>query len=137
MAKKEDCVFCKIVLSKIPAKVLGETDHALAFLDVNPVANGHTIIIPKDHYENLSSTPSATLNEVMQLTSSIAKKIMNSALDPWGINYLSNQGSVAGQEVFHFHMHVIPKYAQGEGFGFKTNKVNLEKIDVVYQQLQE
>ncbi|WP_036499193.1 HIT family protein [[Mycoplasma] testudinis] len=135
MLQQDDCIFCKIVKKEIPAMIIGETDQALAFLDVNPTADGHTIVIPKEHYRNLSITPWPILDEVMHLTSATATKLMKSQLDPWGINYLSNEGNVAGQEVFHFHFHVIPKYAQGEGFGFNTKKVNLQKIEQVHKML--
>ncbi|WP_027124158.1 HIT family protein [Mycoplasmoides pirum] len=131
----ENCVFCKIINKEIEAKILDENEFAIAFLDVNPTANGHTIVIPKQHFKDLSSTNEIFLNGVFNLVKSVSKKLKNSKLDPWGINYLSNEGNIAGQEVFHFHVHVIPKYAAGEGFGFKTNKINLQPIDEIYKDI--
>ncbi|WP_033159655.1 HIT family protein [Mycoplasmoides alvi] len=131
----KDCVFCKIVNKEISASILSENEHAIAFLDVNPTANGHTLVIPKKHFKDLSSTDSQDLQEVFSLVKTVAKKIKNSKLDPWGINYLSNEGNIAGQEVFHFHVHIIPKYASGEGFGFKTNKINLQPIDQIFKDI--
>lgn len=130
-----DCVFCKIIKKEIPAKILAENEYAIAFLDVNPTANGHTLVIPKEHFKDLSSTDDNYLTHVFNLVKVVSKKIKNSKLDPWGINYLSNEGNVAGQEVFHFHVHVIPKYGAGEGFGFKTNKINLQPVDEIYKDI--
>lgn len=130
-----ECIFCKIVAKQIPAKIIEETENAIAFLDVNPTANGHTIVIPKKHTKDLSSTEWPLLNDVINLVSSVASKLKKSDLDPWGINYLSNEGNVAGQEVFHFHFHVIPKYARGEGFGFNTKKTNLLSIEEVWKKI--
>ncbi len=131
----ENCVFCKIVAKQIPAKVIAESDGALAFLDVNPTADGHALVIPKKHFRDLSSADEDALRAVISLTKAVAALLKDSKLDPYGINYLSNEGNLAGQEVFHFHVHVIPKYASGEGFGFKTNKVNLRPVDEVHKDL--
>lgn len=130
-----ECIFCKIIAKEIPAKIVEESENAIAFLDVNPTANGHTIVIPKKHTKDLSSTEWPLLNDVINLVSSVALKLKKSDLDPWGINYLSNEGNVAGQEVFHFHFHVIPKYAIGEGFGFNTKKTNLLPIEEVWRKI--
>lgn len=132
---KNDCIFCKIINKEISASIIGENEYALAFLDVNPTANGHTIVIPKKHFKNLSSTEFEILHGVIDLVSQISKKIQNSKLQPWGINYLSNEGNIAGQEVFHFHFHIIPKYSRGEGFGFNTNKINLLPIEQIYKDI--
>lgn len=112
-----DCIFCKIVKKEINAYIVAENDNAIAFLDVQPVSNGHTLVIPKNHHQDLSTTPLTILNSVIQLTQFVSKIIeKNKKLDCWGINYLSNQGKIAGQEINHFHIHIIPKYAVNEGF---------------------
>lgn len=131
-----DCIFCKIVAKTVPANIIGENEGALAFLDVNPTANGHALVIPKKHFPDLSSCDLADLHSVIALVQEMSKKLKNSRLEPWGMNYLSNEGNVAGQEVFHFHFHIIPKYARGEGFGFNTNKTNLTPIEQIYKDIQ-
>ncbi len=129
----KDCVFCGIVAKEVPARIIGENKNALAFLDVNPISDGHTVIISKKHYRNLAETPDDVLTDMISLCKTIANKIDNSKLKPWGFNYLSNQGKIAGQAVMHIHMHVIPKYGKDEGFKFglaKNKYVNpdLDKI---------
>lgn len=132
-----ECVFCMIVDKRLPAKVVGENERALAFLDVRPCSDGHTLVIPKRHTPDFSSCPEEDLADVAKLTKQVALKIKRSRLDPLGINYLSNEGSVARQEVFHLHVHVIPKYAKGEGFFFDADKKAARDTDAVLKDLNE
>lgn len=128
-----NCIFCSIVKGEIPAKIIAENDNALAFLDVNPIADGHTIIIPKQHYRSWSETPNHILADVCTLAKDVASTISKSKLKPWGFNYLSNEGSIAGQEVFHFHLHVIPKYGKDEGLSFTIKNKYVDNIEEIYQ----
>ncbi len=137
MCLVKDCIFCKIIKKEIPAKIILENEGAISFLDINPIADGHTIVIPKKHSIDLSTTDSESLKYVIQLVHDVAQLYDGSKLKPWGFNYLSNQGSIAGQEVNHFHMHVIPKYAKGEGFKFgKEDRIYIEDVDKVYEIIQ-
>ncbi len=137
MCLVNDCIFCKIIKKEIPAKVVLENEGAISFLDINPISDGHTIVIPKKHYIDLSSCDSESLNYVIQLCHDVAQLYDGSKLKPWGFNYLSNQGSIAGQEVSHFHMHVIPKYAAGEGFKFgKEDRIYVDDVDKVYEIIE-
>lgn len=129
-----NCVFCGIVEKKIPARIVAKNEHALAFLDISPISDGHTVVISKQHYLNFSSTPDEVLASMASLCKVVANKINNSKLKPWGFNYLSNEGNVAGQAVMHIHMHVIPKYGRNEGFVFTTKNHNVNKnLDKVYE----
>lgn len=120
----------------MPAKIVAQNERALAFLDVRPCADGHTLVIPKVHTPNWSACPDADLMAVTQLVKEVATKIKNSELDPLGFNYLSNEGAVARQEVFHLHVHVIPKYVAGKnGFYFDANKEGARDLDLVYRAL--
>lgn len=131
---KDDCIFCKIVKKEIPAKIIEENEFAIAFLDVNPISNGHTIVIPKKHISNLMVCDSdEILYETMKMVRHIAKVLDISKLQPWGINYLSNQGPMAGQVIYHWHFHVIPKYAKNEGLMISSNPVDLEDLDDVLE----
>ncbi len=121
MEKNKTCIFCEIVNKNIPAKIFAENDKALAFLDINPISNGHLVVIPKKHFRNFSQTDKEYLEAVSNLAKECATKLYDSKLKPWGFNYLSNEEQIAGQEVFHYHMHVIPKYAKGEGISFSVN----------------
>jgi len=132
-----NCLFCKIIQQEIPAKVIYENEFTLAFLDINPASNGHCLIIPKKHFENYSETEELYLTEVAKTKKHVANLLLNSSLKPKGLNYLSNQGSISGQQVFHYHEHVIPKYVSNEGYSFKVNPVKLEDLETVLKLLKE
>ncbi|MBM7586433.1 histidine triad (HIT) family protein [Bacillus pakistanensis] len=117
-----DCIFCKIIDGEIPASKVYEDEHVLAFLDISQVTKGHTLVIPKVHKENVYElTP-----EIASHLFSVIPKITNAMkteFNPIGLNLLNNNGELAGQSVFHFHLHIIPRYGHGDGFGsvWKTN----------------
>ncbi len=123
----KDCIFCKIVKKEIPAKIIAENERAIAFLDAFPITDGHTLVIPKEHYPDLGLCDEETLVDVIKLVKKVSNKIEDTKkLNPWGFNYLSNQGTIAGQEVMHFHMHIIPKYVKDKGFMFRNEKTPLQ-----------
>jgi histidine triad (HIT) family protein len=132
-----NCIFCDILDKKIPAKIIAENDGAIAFLDVQPISDGHTIVIPKKHHKNLSECSAEDLNYVTSLVKEVANILMFSKLKPWGFNYISNEGSVAGQEVMHFHMHVIPKYAKREGLSLTMGAHCVEDIETTYKHIMK
>lgn len=105
----ENCIFCKIVTGTIPANKVYEDDETLAFLDIHPNNPGHTLVIPKDHFENIYGTPSETLCRMIMTTQKIAVAAKN-GVDSDGINIAMNNESAAGQEVMHAHIHVIPRF---------------------------
>lgn len=132
-----NCVFCGIVDHVIDAKIIVETDKSLAFMDINPLADGHTVIISKKHYQYFSETPIDVLQDMIALCHKVANKIAKSSLKPWGFNYLCNEGKIAGQAVMHVHMHVIPKYGKDEGFkfGLAKNRFVNPSIEDVYKKI--
>jgi len=132
-----NCLFCKIIQQEIPAKVIYENEFTLAFLDINPATNGHCLVIPKIHFENYSEVQEPYLTEVAKTKQIVANLLLNSSLKPQGFNYLSNQASIAGQQVFHYHEHIIPKYVASEGFIIKVNPTKLEDLDTVLKLLKE
>jgi histidine triad (HIT) family protein len=107
------CIFCKIAGGQLPAHVLYEDELFIAVLDAFPTTRGHTLIIPKTHTENIYTLPEATAAALLPLAQKLAKKI-HAALHPDGINILQNNGKAAGQSVFHYHMHLIPRW-EGDG----------------------
>ncbi len=133
--KENNCIFCKIINKEIPSKVIHENNFALAFMDISPFSDGHVLVIPKKHCLDLSTCESTYLKEVIDLVQKVSKKIEYSDLKPWGFNYLSNQGSIAGQVVNHFHMHIIPKYAKNEGFEFSGNNLKNNDIEEVFTKI--
>ncbi len=105
---QETCIFCKIVAGEIPAKKVYEDDETIAFLDIQPVNPGHTLVIPKDHFENIYATPVLTWVR-MQMTAQKIALAIKSSLDADGINIVMNNEAPAGQVVPHAHIHVIPR----------------------------
>ncbi|MCF6136184.1 HIT family protein [Pseudalkalibacillus berkeleyi] len=129
----DNCIFCKIVNGDIPAAKVYEDEHVLAFLDISQVTKGHTLVIPKDHHKNLYELPEDVAEKVFSVVPKIANSIKN-AYEPIGLNLLNNNEEPAGQSVFHYHVHILPRYGKGDGFGavWKTNE-----SDYSSEQLQE
>jgi len=110
MAQDPDCIFCKIVAGELPSLVVAEDDRTVAFLDVNPATPGHTVVIPKDHHVDLLTID----DDALASTTAAAKRVaalLTDRLDAVGVNLLNNCGAAAWQTVFHFHLHVVPRYA--------------------------
>lgn len=109
----EKTLFQKITDREIPADFVYEDEQVFAILDINPVNIGHTLVIPKNPWQNIYEIPEADFGYLMQVTQKIAKKIKNN-LGAEGINIIMNNDSAAGQLIFHAHIHVIPRYT-GDG----------------------
>jgi histidine triad (HIT) family protein len=105
---EKDCIFCQIVVGEIPANVVAETDNAIAFLDANPLAPGHTLVIPKDHYHRLNDVPDDVAAEVMSLLHGLVPAV-EEAVDAPATTVAFNNGEEAGQEVPHVHGHIVPR----------------------------
>ncbi len=102
-------IFTKIINREIPAEILYESDRVISILDIMPIHFGHALIIPKREYENFLSVPEEELAELMLVSQKVAKSLMKT-FDLKGFNFFSNNGAIAGQSVFHFHIHVTPRY---------------------------
>ena len=111
-------IFCKIINNEIPSYTIYDDEIVKVFLDVNPLHNGHTLIIPKKHYENLFDIDTETLNHILKIAKQIAE-LLKEKLNYDGITISQNNGF--GQEVKHFHLHLIPKYKNEE-------KLSVEEI---------
>jgi len=117
----EDCIFCKIVAEKIHGEKLYETPNILAFLDIAPANYGHTLIIPKRHYETLFDIPDETLKEIATELKHIGKAVID-ATGAEGVNIVMNNKKAAGQIVPHAHFHIIPRYVSDGHKFFGNNK---------------
>lgn len=104
-----ECIFCNIKDRKAEAEIIFEDEHVLAFLDIQPVNYGHTLVIPKKHYDNFLTVPKDELDKLIHATQFIAGVVKRS-LNADGFNVISNNGNPAGQSVFHFHFHIIPRF---------------------------
>lgn len=105
----DDCIFCKIISRSIPCAKVFENDHVLAFLDINPIAQGHTLVVPKGHYATLLDVPPPLGVELIGAMQRIADAVLE-ATNADGFNCLQNNFSAAGQMVFHAHWHIIPRF---------------------------
>jgi histidine triad (HIT) family protein len=116
-----DCTFCNIVGKKSEAEIIFENDNIFAFLDIQPINYGHSLVIPKKHYDNILTVPPEELAEITKATQFIAGAVKRS-VNADGFNIISNNGDSAGQSVYHFHFHIIPRFA--EDFNFKPRTKN-------------
>jgi len=108
MPTEQDCIFCKIVQGQIPSVKVYEDNIVMAFMDIAPISKGHTLVIPKDHYEKLADCP----DNILAAMSSVAARLANAvsqATSADGYNVLCNNGRAAGQLVDHVHFHIIPR----------------------------
>ena len=119
-----DCLFCKIVDGSIPSTKVYEDDYVIAFMDIMPLTKGHTLLIPKKHYADVFDMTSEEAGQLFSVVPKIASAL-NATFEPAGMNLLNNNGAPAGQSVFHFHLHFIPRYDQTDGL--KVNWQTKEK----------
>lgn len=129
----ENCIFCKIINGEIPSAKVYEDEHVYAFLDISQVTKGHTLIIPKVHVENIFELPEDVASELYARVPKVANAIKD-AYQPLGLNTLNNNGEAAEQSVFHLHIHLIPRYGEGDGYklGWTTHN-----DDYTPEQLQQ
>jgi histidine triad (HIT) family protein len=104
-----DCIFCKIVAGELPGQVVAEDERTIAFMDINPATRGHLLVIPRAHARNLLEISPEDLAATIATTQRMAQQV-DERLKPAGINLINSCGSAAWQTVFHFHVHVIPRY---------------------------
>jgi len=110
---KEECIFCKLIKKEILSIVLYENNDTIAFLDIFPISQGHTIVIPKKHYSNLETIPNKILYAVMEAVKTVSNLIYKN-LNINGYNILQNNFKAAGQVINHFHVHIIPRSIKDE-----------------------
>ena len=111
--KKDDCIFCKLANGDIPTRMIYEDDNFAVFMDMSPAAKGHSLVVPKEHYANIYEMPAELVGEAMKVAQKMAIKLTE-ALHADGFNILQNNGEAGGQTVFHFHIHLIPRYNDDE-----------------------
>ena len=109
--KKDSCIFCKLANGDIPTRTIYENDMFRVILDAGPATRGHALILPKEHYENIYDIPAEIAGKAMVLAKQLASK-MTALLHCDVFNLVQNNGEAAGQTVFHFHIHLIPRYRE-------------------------
>ena len=111
----EDCIFCKIINGELPSAKVYEDEKVYAFLDLTQITRGHTLVIPKIHTKNIYETPPEVAKELFARVPVIANAIKDT-YKPLGMNLLNNNEQAAEQSVFHLHVHIIPRYGDGDGY---------------------
>lgn len=133
---KDDCIFCKLANGVIPTNAIYEDEDFKVIMDANPASKGHCIILPKTHAENLYELPEKYCEKLLP----VAKKcstVLKEVLGCEGLNVLQNNGEVAGQTVFHLHVHLIPRYA-GDGVHIKwTENADESDIEALAQEIRK
>lgn len=109
-----DCIFCKIITGEIPSSKVYEDDQVVAFLDISQVTPGHTLVVPKQHFRNLLEMDADSASQLFARVPDIARKVMK-ATGAKGMNILNNNEEIAGQTVFHTHVHLAPRYNETDG----------------------
>lgn len=135
--RDDNCIFCKIAAGEIPSATLYEDDDFRVILDIEPASKGHALILPKEHYANLYELDDELAAKAMVLAKKMITKLTD-ILGCDGYNVVQNNGTVAGQTVFHFHMHLIPRY-QGDGvkLGWKQGTLTDEVKEEILTKIRE
>lgn len=120
----KDCIFCKIVKGGIPSLEIFQDGMVKVFLDLHPVSKGHLLVIPKDHYEDVLDCPDEVLSHLIKISKKMAQ-LLKEKLGADAINIVNNSGLEAGQEVFHLHFHIVPRY---KGDGMKLDLIGKKDL---------
>lgn len=136
-----DCIFCRIIEGNAPSSKVYEDEACMAFMDIQPVNPGHVLVVPKSHAKDLSDLPAETGGHLFQVAQRIALSMPKTNVKNEGIDFFLAHGEAAGQEIFHIHLHIIPRY-EGDGFGFRfgPNYNNLPKrneLDAIAMQIKQ
>lgn len=133
----KNCIFCKIANGEIPSKTLYEDEEFRVILDLAPATRGHALILPKSHFKNLYELPEETAGKAMKLAKKMAAA-MTEKLDCDGFNVVQNNNEVAGQTVFHFHMHLIPRYENdNQKIAWNPTEMTQDELEAVKNQITE
>lgn len=129
-----DCIFCKIVKGEIPSKTIYENEEIKVMMDINPETNGHLLLIPKKHYENIFDMDEKLIMDMLKIIKTKLYPLVSEKLGCEGMTICQN--NLLGQDVKHFHIHLIPRY-QDDKMTFSTNKEIIKELEEVYAKLTE
>ena len=133
----DDCIFCKIVAGDIPSSKVYEDEEVLAFLDISQVTPGHTLVVPKKHARNLLEMDETATAQLFARVSKVAQKVKAATQAP-AMNIISNMEEIAGQTVFHTHVHIIPRYSDQDelAISFTEHEPNFEQLAVLAETIK-
>lgn len=129
------CIFCKIIHKEIPSFCIYEDDEVMAFLDISQVTKGHTLIVPKNHYDDFLCCDDAIIAHIMQVARKLGNQICTT-LHAQGMNILSNVHEVAGQSVPHFHVHLIPRYSENDACVIRFDEGEKQDLEALCTQIK-
>lgn len=132
---KDDCIFCKLANGVFDTNTYYEDENFRVIFDVNPATKGHVLVLPKEHYANVYEMPDELVAKAYQVAKKVAEELKD-ITGCEGINILQNNGEAAGQTVFHFHIHVIPRYGEGEVLQWKPGEINQADVDEIIKAKQ-
>lgn len=132
---KDDCIFCKLANGVFSTRTIYEDDTFRVFMDASPATKGHCLIVPKSHCDNLETIDDETAAKLMPLAKKIMKQLKEK-LGCEGLNLVQNNGEIAGQTVFHFHLHVIPRYnSDNQKIGWAPKTPSDEELDNILNEI--
>lgn len=134
----DDCIFCQIINGNIPSSKIYEDEQVLAFLDISQTTPGHSLLIPKKHVKNMFEMDSSTASETFSRLPMIARAVQK-ATKASAMNIVNNNGELAGQTVFHAHIHLVPRYSQEDGLSiqYSTHEPDFEKLAQLAESIQK
>lgn len=136
--KKDDCIFCKIANGEIPARTIYEDDLFRVILDLSPATKGHALILPKEHFKDLYDLGQEQATAIMLVAQEVGRH-MKEVLGMEGLNLVQNNGELAGQTIFHFHLHMIPRYEEDgnqDKLAWNHMDITAEELDELVHQLE-
>jgi histidine triad (HIT) family protein len=134
--ERQSCIFCKIVRKEAPSSIIYEDDEVLAFMDIRPVSEGHALVISKEHYENIYDVPEELICKIHKVVKHIAEATRE-AIKPDGISIVQQNGTAANQDIFHIHVHLIPRFEGQKIHSFGgTSGISREKLDTIAGQIK-
>lgn len=135
--KDDNCIFCKLANGVFPTNTIYEDEEFRVILDLEPATKGHALILPKNHFKNLYELPDETTEKVLKLAKKMAIR-MTDKLQADGFNLVQNNNEVAGQTVFHFHMHLIPRYNDdGQKINWNKTEPSAEELVAIREKIAE
>ena len=135
--KKDDCIFCKIANGEIPPTTIYENEEFRVFFDIAPASKGHCLIVPKEHFNDIFDMDEETGSRLFSLAVKVAGSLKKE-LNCEGMNIVQNNGTIAGQTVFHFHLHLIPRYTGDTvNVGWEPGEADTEELKVLAEAVRK
>ena len=133
---KDDCIFCKLANGVFETNTLYEDDQFRVIFDASPATKGHVLVIPKEHYANVFEIPEDLIADAYKVAKKVAT-VLKEVTGCDGINILQNNGEVAGQTVFHLHIHIIPRYEKGEMVQWNPGELDQTAVDEIIAKTKD